>query len=95
MSDRNVVVPANQIECLFDSQVEEIVEEGQSLHFQPGVTMTEYDRKTLDDLLRTSQASPGTTCVCASLSLCQCEHFYATKFKVIIDRVQPVETLRN
>lgn len=93
LSDTYVVVPAKQIVCSFDLQVEEIVVEDQSLHFQPGVTMTEYDRRTLDDLLRTSQASPGTTCFCASL--CQCEHYYATQFIVMIDQVQLVETLRD
>lgn len=71
--------------------------EGQSLHFQPGVTMTEYDRRTSDDLLRTLQAFPGMQCVCVCMSLpvCQCEHHYATKFVVVIDQVQAVETLRD
>lgn len=67
--------------------------EGQSLHFQPGVTMTEYDRRTSDDLLRTLQAFPGMQFVC--VRLCLCEHYYATKFVVVIDQVQAVETLRD
>lgn len=95
MSDTDVVVPAKYIVCSFGLQVEEIVVEGQSLHFQPGVTMTEYDRRTSDDLLRTLQAFPGMQCVCMFLSVCQCEHYFATKFVVVLNQVQAVETLRD
>lgn len=56
-----------------------------------------HDRIRQEDLRRLIAYLAGIPRypVCVRVFVCQREHYYATKFAVVIDQVQPDETLRD